>query len=79
MEKWNKLTALMAQILQPYGLDAFINKRDPKPNKNKESVAENVRLLLASDATFEDEAMGMAGATTITSEDFALLDSETIQ
>ena len=78
MEKWNKMTALMMQIKQPHGLDSFVNKRDSKPNKNKESIAENVRILLQSDACFEDEAMG-ASAGGITSEDFAILDQETIQ
>lgn len=78
MDKWKKLNSILAQVLLPYNVDTYINKRDAKPNKNKESIAENVRLLFQSEAVFEDEAMGMPGSA-ITSEEFALLDQETIQ
>jgi hypothetical protein len=43
-----------------------INTRDnTKPNKNKDSVIENVRLIMASEAAFEDEAMGMSAANVL--------------
>ena len=49
----------MQAIKTPYNLDSFVNKHETKPNKNKESVAENVRIVLAAEQAFEDEAMGM--------------------
>jgi hypothetical protein len=61
VEKAKKVPALLSAIRQPYGLDAYVNKHETKPNKNKESIAENVRLAIASEAVFEDEALGMLG------------------
>lgn len=55
-----------------------MNKRDSKPNKNKDSIAENVRLLLQSETVFEDEAYGMA-TEAISSEDLADMDKDTIK
>lgn len=78
IEKWRKTTSLMASIKLPYNLDSFINKRDSKPNKNKDSISENVRMFYASEATFEDEAFGL-NSGGITAEDLAEMDSETIQ
>ena len=79
IEKWKKMTSLMASIKLPYNIDFYINKRDTKPNKNKESISENVRVLLLSDAVFEDEACGMNANAGISSEDLAEMDEETIQ
>ena len=71
---------LMKQILMPYGLDKYLNKRDDKkPNKNKDSIAENVRVLLSSDATYEDEAVGMAAMHGISSEEMDAMDMDTKQ
>ena len=61
----------------PYGLDTYLNKRDDKkPNKNKDSISENVRILLASDQVYEDESLGMAAIHGISSEEIEAMDEE---
>jgi hypothetical protein len=41
-------------------MDSFVNTRKDVPNKNKDSLVENVRLILKSEAIFEDEAQGLS-------------------
>jgi len=72
-----KQSSLMTAMKTPYLLDSYVNKHETKPNKNKESLAENVRLMLASEAIFEDESLGMA-AVGFTSEEVAEMDQETL-
>ena len=53
-----------------------MNKRDnSKVNKNKDSIIENVRLVVVGETIFEDEAMGMSNKMLV-NQDFAEIDQE---
>lgn len=54
-------------------LDSFMNKRKDVPNKNKESLIENVRLVLKSETIFEDEAQGLS-VNFITPDEISAMD-----
>jgi len=74
LEKMKKQSALMTAMKTPYLLDTYVNKHETKPNKNKESVPENVRLVLAAETVFEDESLGMSAGVTFTAEEVATMD-----
>ena len=66
---------LVQQMKTPYNLD-FVNKRDnSKVNKNKESIIENVRLLITSETIFEDEAVGISDKR-LANQDFVEIDQD---
>ena len=73
IDKAKKEGQLVQQIKTPYNLD-FVNKRDnSKVNKNKDSIIENVRLVVIGETIFEDEAVGMSNKI-LTSQEFAEID-----
>ena len=73
IDKARKDGQLGQQVNTPYNMD-FVNKRDnSKPNKNKDSIIENVRLALTSDIIFEDEAIGMS-KKILTNQEFSEVD-----
>ena len=73
----NKKSPLMKMIQTPYKVDAFINRvgERSKPNSNKDSIAENVRLVIQQDLAFEDEAVGMT-KHMISADEMADMDEE---
>jgi hypothetical protein len=56
-------------------IDTYINKRKDAPTKNKESLMENIRLVLKSETVFEDEAMGLS-INLITPDEIKALDED---
>ena len=82
IEKFASRRPFDKKALTPYTTDSLINNREKArptgPNqtqKNKDSIVDNVRQFLAAEATFEDEAVGMAG-NMLTSQDIENMDNE---
>jgi hypothetical protein len=68
------MSQIQQQIRTPFCLDSCINNRNnSKPGKNKDSIIENVRLVVTSETVYEDEALGMS-KNIITQEEFASMD-----
>lgn len=60
MKKFSAANDHVKQIKTPFNVDSYINTRDAnKIGKNKDSITENVRLVMNQDLAFEDEAIGM--------------------
>jgi len=60
LKEFQSKNKIIQYIRTPNMMDQFINKRKDAPNKNKESIIENVRLVLKQETVFEDEAMGLS-------------------
>ncbi len=56
LDSYKKMGSLMRQIKTPFLLDKVVNERDDtKPSRNKESVRENVRLIVTQDLREGDD------------------------
>ena len=68
VEAWKKQNKVALEVRTPYNLD-FMNRRDDrKVGKNKDSIVENVRLVVTSDTPFEAEDGGMDGSALVNPE-----------
>ena len=75
IKKFKSVSQVQQQIRTPFCLDPCINNRNnSKPGKNKDSIIENVRLVVTSEIIYEDEAMGMS-KNLISQEEFASMDN----
>lgn len=77
--KWNSQQETIRKIRTPFLLDTVVNQErhkpeNQKPSKNKDSIMENVRLVMQADTQFEDEAMGMSSANVLATEDIMAMD-----
>ena len=68
VEKRKKQNPLAQQVNSPYNLD-FMNRRDDrKVGKNKDSIVENVRLVVTSESGFGEEDGGMGASALVNPE-----------
>lgn len=60
LKEFNSKSKIIKYIRTPNLLHELINKPLDGPAKNKESLMENIRLVLKQENVFEDEAMGLS-------------------
>lgn len=76
MKKFSAINDHFKRIKTPFEVDSYINTRDAnKIGKNKDSITENVRLVVNQDLAFEDEAVGMT-KHMISADEMADMDEE---
>ena len=70
---------MIKRVLTPFTLDYWINNREKKLAKGdamRDSIVENVRVLLQSEKIFEDEAVGML-QHALSEDEISAMDNET--